>query len=583
MGGLPGGGYIPAPEYHNPDPLVRLIGPANEGKVKIEGVETTALIDTGACMSAITKGFAEALELELKSLDSMLDIEGTGGGKVPYHGYVECRLNLPQVEKFDHDVLMLVIDDSQYGARVPIQIGTLHIDMAIDLATNEERMKFKRRWERAEMASYLRMASMQTDSTKPIIDLDEITGSVHLTHNLSLGPFETATVSGLLKGPVKNSAYYKRVNVSVEPMSSHLNDDSKYCAVPGYTFLKPGSHRIHVMMKNLTARTITMHQGVKIASMCAANIVPHMLAPEEVKVQNPPQNNDYDVKIKMKGASMVTKERSISVEGDTRSGIIEPPRRRSTVEEEKPEVEQTPLEGEQLEKLYEITKLAEGTIGWTEEQQQKAKDVIKKYSFLFAMGTLDLGRTNLVKHKIELTDYTPIKDRYRRIPPHQYEEVRKHLKEMLDVGAIRRSNSPWASPVVLVRKKDGSLRFCIDLRKLNARTIKDAYSLPHIEDALDSLNGACIFTSLDLKSGYWQVELDESSIPLTAFTLGPLGFYECVRMPFGLTNAPATFQRLMESCLGELHLEWCIIYLDDIIIFSKNPDDHLTRLEGVFE
>ena len=134
-------------------------------------------------------------------------------------------------------------------------------------------------------------------------------------------------------------------------------------------------------------------------------------------------------------------------------------------------MDRTPLEGEQLEKLYELTKLAEGTSTWTPEQQQKAKDVIKEYSFLFAMGILDLGKTNLVKHKIELTDYTPIKDRYRRIPPHQYEEVQKHLKEMLDVGAIRRSNSPWASPVVLVRKKDGSLRFCIDLRKLNARTI----------------------------------------------------------------------------------------------------------------
>ena len=119
---------------------------------------------------------------------------------------------------------------------------------------------------------------------------------------------------------------------------------------------------------------------------------------------------------------------------------------------------------------------------------------------------------------------------------------------MLDVRAIRHSNSPWASPMVLVRKKDGSLRFCIDLRKLNARTIEDAYSLPCIEDALDSLNGTCIFTSLDFKSGYWQVELDEASIPLTAFTVGPLGFHECVRMPFGLTNALATFQRLMESC-----------------------------------
>ena len=154
---------------------------------------------------------------------------------------------------------------------------------------------------------------------------------------------------------------------------------------------------------------------------------------------------------------------------------------------------------------------------------------------------------------------------------------------MLDFKAIRCSNSPWASPVVLVRKKDGSLRFCIDLRKLNAQTIKDAYSIPRIEDALDSLNRACIFTPLDLKSGYWQVELDEESIPLIAFTVGPLGFYECIQMPFRLTNASATFQRLMESCLNDLHLNWCIIYLDDIIIFLKDPDDHNKRLEGVFE
>ena len=113
-------------------------------------------------------------------------------------------------------------------------------------------------------------------------------------------------------------------------------------------------------------------------------------------------------------------------------------------------------------------------------------------------------------------------------------------------------------------------------------TIKDAYSLPRIDETLDCLGGATIFTSLDLKSGYWQVEMEEDSKPLAAFTVGPLGFYECERMPFGLTNAPATFQRLMENCLGELHLSWCIIYLDDIIVFSDNPADHLQRLQGVF-
>ena len=115
------------------------------------------------------------------------------------------------------------------------------------------------------------------------------------------------------------------------------------------------------------------------------------------------------------------------------------------------------------------------------------------------------------------------------------------------------------------------------MRKLNNQTIKDAQSLPRIKDSLDCLDGATIFTSLDLQSGYWQVEMTEDSKPLTAFTVGPLGFYECVQMPFGLTNALATFQCLMETCLEEIHLKWCIIYMDDIIVFSKTPEENTLK------
>ena len=122
--------------------------------------------------------------------------------------------------------------------------------------------------------------TMNDNSDKLEFNLDEIQGSVHLTQNITLGPFENATISGLLKGPVKSSLYYKRVNVSVEPLEVHKEDGAKYCAVPGYTFLKPGSHRIHVMIKNLTARNITVNQGSKIAEMAAANVIPHMLAPQ---------------------------------------------------------------------------------------------------------------------------------------------------------------------------------------------------------------------------------------------------------------------------------------------------------------
>ena len=154
---------------------------------------------------------------------------------------------------------------------------------------------------------------------------------------------------------------------------------------------------------------------------------------------------------------------------------------------------------------------------------------------------------------------------------------------MEEVGAIRKSHSHWSSSIVLVKKKDGNLRFCIDLRKLNVRTVKDAYVLPRIEETLDYLAGSKWFSALDLKSGCWQVELDEESKPLTTFTAGPLGFYECEQMPFGATNAPATFQRMMETCLGDLHLNWCLIYLDDIIVFAKTQQEAITRLGTVFQ
>ena len=164
-----------------------------------------------------------------------------------------------------------------------------------------------------------------------------------------------------------------------------------------------------------------------------------------------------------------------------------------------------------------------------------------------------------------------------------YVEVRDHLKQMLDTNIIRPSISPYASPVVLVRKKDSSLRFCIDFREHNKRTIRDSYALPRIEETRDALHGACYFSCLDLKSGYWQVEVAEEHKARTAFTVGPLGFYECNSMPFGLTNAPATFQRLMERCMGDMHLLQCLIYLDDVIVFSKTFDEHLDRLRAIFQ
>ena len=386
-------------------------------------------------------------------------------------------------------------------------------------------------WERAIFPKHILKKDKIID---PDFNLESVESKVKLSKRVVLKPFETVLVSGIsgLK------LHRKRVNVMIDRVEGSLGDD--VVPVNSYSILYPGSTRAKMALRNMTPREIVLKAKTCVARMAAANVVPHMLAPKIVR--------DSEDKAQME---------PVGGEGE--------------------EAKLAPLPPEQQEKLKSKLDLT-GIDDWSQEDKKAVEELFQEYGRLFALDKNDLGHTTKVKHKIKLNDYTPFKERYRRVPPHLYEEVRKHLKEMVEIGAIRKSNSPWASAVVLVRKKDGSLRFCIDLRHLNNRTIKDAYSLPRIEETLDCLNGAKIFTSLDLKSGYWQVEIEEESKPLTAFTVGPLGFFECERMPFGLTNAPATFQRLMESCLGDLHLNWCIIYLDDIIVFSETPGEHVKRL-----
>ena len=157
------------------------------------------------------------------------------------------------------------------------------------------------------------------------------------------------------------------------------------------------------------------------------------------------------------------------------------------------------------------------------------------------------------------------------------------VQQMLSSGGICPSNSPWASPVVMVKKKDGSLRFCVDFRQLNEATIKDAHPIPRIDDLLDALHGARWFSTLDLKSGYWQVPIQEQDKEKTAFRTSSGQLFEFNQVPFGLCNAPTTFSRLMDRVLAGLHWETCLFYLDNIIIFAATLEEHLAHLRQVFE
>ena len=300
-----------------------------------------------------------------------------------------------------------------------------------------------------------------------------------------------------------------------------------------YATLADGSNRVMVVLRNNTRDWLEIKKGVPIARMVATN--------EVQKVTN-------------LFSAEQTKEQSTLTEAE-RQDLL-------------------------LEKLDLL-----GLEAWPEEQAGKARSLLKEYHDIFSLEKRNMGHTNATKHKIVLKDpdTLPFKEHFLRILPPQLDEVREHLKLILDAGVIRLNNSPWCNAILLVRKKDGSLHFCIDFRKLNSLTVKDSQPLPCICETLESLTGAAHYLTFDMNSGFWQVPMDEEAKQYTAVTLGSMGLYECESMPFWLCNAPPTFQRLMQNCLGELNLTYCLINLDDVIVFSDMPEEHLRRMRVVFD
>ena len=212
--------------------------------------------------------------------------------------------------------------------------------------------------------------------------------------------------------------------------------------------------------------------------------------------------------------------------------------------------------------------------------QERLKGLLYHYCDVISTGEDDLGVTEVTKHSINTQGSSPLHIPPRRLPFHKRQEVKKLLDNMLARGIIERSSSPWFFPIALVKKKDGSTWLCVDFRKLNMVTEKDAHLIPRLDETFDHLSGTAWSSTLDLASGYWQVKLKDSDKEKTAFSMS-FGLYQFQVMPFVLCNAPATFQRLMEAVLAGLHWSICLVNLDDILIFNKTLEENFDKLRDV--
>ena len=262
-------------------------------------------------------------------------------------------------------------------------------------------------------------------------------------------------------------------------------------------------------------------------------------------------------------------------------GRIEPiavpvPRKESLIEQKESQVEKE----RHVRFLRENLDLGQSCL--SAGQQYELRALLEQFATSFSTGSEDLGRTNRIEHEIDTQGHPPMKQTYYRSNPEFHKIADEHVAQMLKDKVVVPSASPWASPVVIVPKKDGTKRFCVDYRRLNAVTRRDSFPLPRIDDLLQSLNGSKFFSSLDAASGYWQIAMAPRDQEKTAFVTRS-GLFEFTVMPFGLTNAPATFQRLMNVVLEGLIGKACLVYIDDVLVIGKTFEEHQANLQAVLQ
>ena len=544
---IPGAG--PGESGIVPDPYTRWCGIENISRITVDGEKIWALLDTGCQINTVTPRLVEALGLEVLPMKDLVGdqkkecIIGVGGSAVQPKGYVVVNLQVDAANSYNEDAIAIVIPDaSGFASRVPMIIGTCTLGRVVEAMKESELDALTPQW---DMVRYAREISVKTGHIewKPagmqnrkttITGADEV---LTAWRGELLEPYATYQVRAKLRVRATDVGQYVLIHSlpdgsSTLPLGVEVKDT--------YTRVPQGKGTISVVVQNMTPNPMFVPKGATLARLTEAQIMPQPNITDEV----------------------LRKLEEIDDQEGTKPLTLSRP--------------------ERVQKLLDELDL-QGLDQQDAEERHQALELFEEYQDIFALEPGEIGCCDLAEHRIHLTKDEPFKERYRPINPRHQEEVRDHIQKMLRAGAIKPSDSPWSNVVVLVRKKDGDLRFCIDFRRLNAITKKDSFPLPRIQEAIEYLSGARVFSCIDLNSGFWQIPMEEGSKPYTAFTVGSYGFYQFERMPFGLCNAPATFQRCMQECLGELNLSYCLIYMDDIVVYARTLQDHLYRLRRVFD
>ena len=483
-----------------------------------------------------------------------IPISGIGGHTATL-GYIIINIQVEGIPSYYEEQVVLVIPNViQLGLKVPVILGTPTIHRLCHQMKESEIQTAPEEWQPA-LLSYETSRNVSIHAMTPQLDSDP---GIEYPTNTGQNPVNLDEPV-LLKDKVIILAFGSQIvhvriqktfmkghclNIMVQPL--YLEDKAKLpvglYVQRVYTEMKDGSQNVSTVLHNGTGKPMHLTAGWLVGHIVAANLVPDVVASPELEAKR------------------------------AQDGQLEPPLTMEQCQE---------LLMKVLEENGSLRKLE----GWKKETALKAKWLLMEFHHIFYLEKNEMGCTDATEHVIELLPVQdePFKERFRRIAPHEVEEVCQHIQEMLDGGSIRPSQSPWCNAVILVQKKDRTLRFCIDFRHLNARTKKDSYLIPKCLETMESLVGARYFSTMDLKSGFWQVKVSEDSRHYTAFSVGSMGVYKFLHMPYSLRNAPAMFQCLLQNCLGELNLSFAMVYLGDMIIYSEMLEDHLTRLQAIFD